>query len=83
MCSGQPILCKSRISQDVYQWFIGCSMFNIGDRWHRYTKIDCESIDIILLRDLFLGKNEVTFNFTLLKFINNKYILTIKFNIIY
>lgn len=59
MCSGHPILCKSRITQDVFQWFIGCSMYNIGDHWHRYIKVDCESVDIMLLRDLFLGNVEV------------------------
>lgn len=51
--------CKSCISQDiqnVYQWFIGCSMYRIGVKWHCYIKIDAEKVDIILLRDLFLGK---------------------------
>ncbi|CAG8803462.1 1488_t:CDS:2, partial [Racocetra persica] len=44
-CSGNPVLCKSRISQDlpnVYQWFIGCSMYRVGDKWHRYIKVDSE-----------------------------------------
>ncbi|CAG8724938.1 18285_t:CDS:2, partial [Racocetra persica] len=38
--------------------FIGCSMYRIGDQWHRYTKVDSEKVDIVLLRDLFLGKEE-------------------------
>lgn len=59
MCPGYPILCKSHISRDVFQWFVGCSMYNVGDHWHRYIKVDCESVDIILLRDLFLGKVDV------------------------
>ncbi|CAG8798197.1 15494_t:CDS:2, partial [Gigaspora margarita] len=37
---------------------VDCSKYNIGDQWHRYIKIDYESIDIVLLRDLFLGKAE-------------------------
>ncbi|CAG8841878.1 10178_t:CDS:2, partial [Racocetra persica] len=43
ICSGYPILCKSQLSQNVFQWFIGCSKYNIGDQWHRYVKIDYES----------------------------------------
>lgn len=49
------------MTQDVFQWFIGCSMYNIGDHWHRYIKVDCESVDIMLLRDIFLGNVEVIF----------------------
>ncbi|CAG8738842.1 21803_t:CDS:2, partial [Racocetra persica] len=61
-CSGKPILCKLRISQDiqnVYQWFIGCSIYRIGDQWHRYIKINSENVDIVLLRDLFLEKEVI------------------------
>jgi len=36
-------------------------MYNVEDHWHCYVKIDCENVDIILLRDLFLGKAEVIF----------------------
>ncbi|CAG8710427.1 10322_t:CDS:2, partial [Scutellospora calospora] len=43
-CSGNLILYKSHISQDVQD--------------HRYIKVDSEKVDIILLQDLFLGKGE-------------------------
>ncbi|CAG8743400.1 15566_t:CDS:10 [Cetraspora pellucida] len=49
----------SQLSQNVFQWFIGCSKYNISDQWHRYVKIDYESVDIALLRDLFLRKAEI------------------------
>ena len=34
-------------------------MYNIGDHWHHYIKVGCESVDIMLLKDLFLGNVEV------------------------
>jgi hypothetical protein len=62
ICSGNLILCKSKLYQNIFQWFIGCSKYNAGDQWHRYAKVDHESVDITLLRDLFLGKAEVIYN---------------------
>ncbi|CAG8825836.1 9568_t:CDS:2, partial [Gigaspora margarita] len=39
--------------------FIGCSMYRIGNQWHHYIKVDSEKVNIVLLRDLFLGKEEI------------------------
>ena len=49
----------NHIFLDVFQWFIECSMYNVGDHWYRYIKVDCENVDIVLLRDLFFGNVEV------------------------
>ncbi|CAG8805891.1 21777_t:CDS:2, partial [Cetraspora pellucida] len=50
-CSRNLVLCKSHISQDllnVYQWFIGCSMYHVGDKWHHYIKVDtCPFVAIV------------------------------------
>ena len=38
------------------EYFIGCSKWVKGEKWHRFIKVS-EEIDLELLRDLFQGRN--------------------------
>ena len=59
-CNGKPHVGKiTNYQTNIVSYFISCNKYRQGDRWHRYTKIKQDEVDIQLLQNLFTGSISV------------------------